>query len=296
MIENINKIIMKALNCMPEDISSVEMLSKGMTNHSYRFLSKGQWYIIRIPGEGTERLINRKQEADVYTAIKDTGLCDSPIYFDGTTGVKISRHLEGVRTCDPFCDEDVEKCVDLLRKLHDCRLKVSHRFDIFERILYYEMLAAGREASQEYEETKKHIFELRPFLDSISKEECLAHIDPVSDNFLFYRNLNGDECIQLIDWEYAGMQDPDIDIAMFAIYAFYDRARIDWLIDLYYYGKCSSRVRAKMYLYIAACGLLWSNWCEYKKLQGIDFGEYASRQYEYAVQYVEYAEDEMNSE
>ena len=134
MTGNIYNIIMRSLNCMPEDISSIEMLSKGMTNHSYRFLSKGQWYIIRIPGEGTERLINRKQEADVYTAIKDTGLCDSPIYFDGTTGVKISKHLEGVRTCDPFCDEDVEKCVDLLRKLHDCRLKVSHRFDIFERI------------------------------------------------------------------------------------------------------------------------------------------------------------------
>ena len=30
------------------------------------------------------------------------------------------------------------------------------------------------------------------------------------------------------------------------------------------------------------CGLLWSNWCEYKRGLGVDFGEYSLRQYRYA--------------
>ena len=67
----------------------------------------------------------------------------------------------------------------------------------------------------------------------------------------------------LIDWEYAGMQDIHVDVAMFAIYAMYDRERIDWLIDRYFEGACPEKVRTKIYCYIAVCGLLWSNWCEY---------------------------------
>lgn len=30
------------------------------------------------------------------------------------------------------------------------------------------------------------------------------------------------------------------------------------------------------------CGLLWSNWCEYKGQLGVEFGEYSLRQYRYA--------------
>ena len=36
---------------------------------------------------------------------------------------------------------------------------------------------------------------------------------------------------------------------------------------------------------MAVAGLLWSNWCEYKSALGVDFGEYALRQYDYAKDY-----------
>ena len=97
------------------------------------------------------------------------------------------------------------------------------------------------------------------------------------DNFL----LTGDD-IRLIDWEYAGEQDPHVDIAMFAIYALYDRAQIDALIDAYFPEGCPGETRLKIYCYVAACGLLWSNWCEYKRQLGVEFGEYSLRQYGYA--------------
>ena len=97
------------------------------------------------------------------------------------------------------------------------------------------------------------------------------------DNFL----LTGDD-IRLIDWEYAGEQDPHVDIAMFAIYALYDRTQIDALIDAYFPEGCPGETRLKIYCYVAACGLLWSNWCEYKRQLGVEFGEYSLRQYRYA--------------
>ena len=81
------------------------------------------------------------------------------------------------------------------------------------------------------------------------------------------------------------MQDPHLDLAMFSIYSFYDRAQVDNLIDLYFEGHCTEAIRLKIYCYVAACGLLWSNWCEYKRHLGVEFGEYSLRQYRYAKEF-----------
>ena len=101
---------------------------------------------------------------------------------------------------------------------------------------------------------------------------------------------DGKEELQLIDWEYAAMQDPHVDIAMFCIYSMYrEKKYIDQLIDIYFQKKCSFTDRVKIYCYIAMCGLLWSNWCEYKRQLGVEFGEYSLMQYRYAKEYYKYA-------
>ena len=78
------------------------------------------------------------------------------------------------------------------------------------------------------------------------------------------------------------MQDPHVDLAMFSIYSFYSKSQVDDLIEIYFLGKCPDMTRIKIYCYVAACGLLWSNWCEFKRSLGVDFGEYSLRQYRYA--------------
>ena len=98
--------------------------------------------------------------------------------------------------------------------------------------------------------------------------------------------------IRLIDWEYAGMQDPHVDIAMFCIYALYNKQQVDRLINIYFENKCDKETRLKIYCYIAACGLLWSNWCEYKRSLGVEFGEYSLRQYRFAKDYYKYFMEE----
>ena len=126
---------------------------------------------------------------------------------------------------------------------------------------------------------------LRPFIGQWAKEKVLTHIDAVPDNFLLFKNEEGEEEIRLIDWEYAAMQDPHVDIAMFCIYSMYDREQIDGLMGQYFTEGCPDGIRIKIYCYIAVCGLLWSNWCEYKRNLGVEFGEYSLRQYRYAKDY-----------
>lgn len=284
-------VIAGALACDPREITDISILKKGMTNRSFLFHARGAKYIMRIPGEGTDQLIDRSREAAVFRAIEGLGLCDAPVYINPENGYKITKFLDKVRECDPDNVEDLKRCMALLRSFHGMDLKVEHTFDIFGQIEFYEKLWNGApSAFRDYRQTKKNIFSLRSWIERQPVQRCLTHIDAVPDNFLFYR-LAGEteERLQLTDWEYAGMQDPHVDIAMFCIYSMYDKPRIDRLIDIYFDGNCTPAIRAKIYCYVAACGLLWSNWCEYKRMLGVEFGEYSLYQYRYGKDYYRYA-------
>lgn len=283
-------IIKDVFDCDEKDIVDINVLKKGMTNRSFVFSIKGSKYIMRIPGEGTDKLIKRKEEAEVYKTIAKSGLCDDPIYFNSLNGYKITKYLDDVRVCNKDSINDLQRCMSILRKFHNMKLHVEHSFDLYEKIDFYESLW-GEDLSifLDYNETKENVLSLRSFVDSIKKDYCLTHIDAVPDNFLFYRSNMGKEEIQLTDWEYSGMQDPHVDIAMFAIYSIFDKDRCDQLIDIYFENKCDDITRAKIYVYIATCGLLWSNWCEYKRKFGVEFGEYSYRQYRYAKDFYKYA-------
>ena len=283
------KIAAGALDCDDTDIVNITILKKGMTNRSFLFSCKGKKYIMRIPGEGTSMLINRREEASVYEKIAGKGICDNIVYLNPENGYKITEFLENSRCCDPINRDDVKKCMDKLRSFHHEKLEVEHEFDIFSKIDFYEELWDGTPSGyRDYERTKAHVLSLKPYIEKNVGEKIICHMDSVPDNFLFVKK-DGSEELRLIDWEYAAMQDPHVDIAMFCIYALYEREQIDDVIDMYFEGNCPNNTRIKIYCYIAACGLLWSNWCEYKRNMGVEFGEYSLRQYRYAKEYYKIA-------
>lgn len=286
-------IIAEVLDVDTDEIVDISVLKKGMTNRSFRFSCNDKKYIMRIPGEGTDQLINRQQETKVYEVLAGKGICDEPVYINPQNGYKITTFLEEVRVCDPMNIEDLKKCMSCLRSFHNRKLQVDHEFNIFQEIELYESLWEGRPSVyRDYEKTKEQVLALKPYIDTHREENVLTHIDAVPDNFLFYDSGKGEE-LQLTDWEYAGMQDPHVDIAMFSIYSLYNKEQIDQLISIYFEGKCTDETRVKIYCYISVCGLLWSNWCEYKSTLGVEFGEYSLRQYRYAKEYYRIAIEEM---
>ena len=285
--------ISKIFGCKENDINDIAVLKKGMTNRSFMFRVNGSKYIMRIPGEGTDKLISREQENEVYKAIKGFGFCDDPVYINPVNGYKITKYLEGVRACNVNDENDLKRCMQKLRSFHDADIKVDHCFDIFKQIEFYETLWNGAvSAFKDYYDTKNKILSLREVIDNLPKQRCLTHIDAIPDNFLFYYPAGSkEEQLQLTDWEYSGMQDPHVDIAMFCIYALFDKQKCDHLIDLYFNGGCDITTRCKIYCYIAICGLLWSNWCEYKRRLGVEFGDYNIRQYRYAKDFYKHAKE-----
>ena len=290
------QVICEALGAQQDEVTNITVLKKGMTNRSFLFSCKDKKYIMRIPGEGTDQLINRRQEAAVYQTIAGRRICDEIAYINPENGYKITEYLEGARVCDAEKEEDLQKCMKKLREFHGQKLRVDHSFDLFGQMEYYESLWEGTpSAYKDYEKTKAHVLQLKDYIEANAGERVLTHIDAVPDNFLFVEE-NGKEEIRLIDWEYAGMQDPHVDIAMFCIYSLYKKEQVDHLIDLYFEGNCDDRTRIKIYCYIAVCGLLWSNWCEYKRKLGVEFGEYSLRQYRYAKDYYKIVQQELGEE
>lgn len=273
-----------------DEIKDITALKKGMTNHSFIFNCKGKKYIMRIPGEGTEQLIKRNEEAAVYQVLADKGICDNIIYFNSSNGYKITEFLEGARVCNPLNIQDLKLCMEKLREFHEQSYKVEHEFNVFGQIDFYESLWNDNPSVyRDYYKTKEKVFSLRSYINKHGSERVLTHIDAIPDNFLFVGNK-----VYLIDWEYAGMQDPHMDIAMFSIYSLYKKEQVDQLIEIYFKGECSNEIRVKIYCYISVCGLLWSNWCEYKRCMGVEFGEYSLRQYRYAKDYYEIVKQELD--
>lgn len=209
MVSDVPQIIESCGFCRAEKVKSLRAMKSGMTNRSYSFCMDDKRYIIRIPGEGTDRLINRKQEHAVYNAISSLGISEDVYYFDPKTGIKIAAYLTDAHVCDSSNWEEVERCLSALKRFHAQKLHVSHSFDLWERLAFYESLWNGAPSVYaDYDKTKQTVLSLKSYIDAQPKSIQLCHIDAVPDNFLFVTGKDGSEEIKLTDWEYAGMQGP----------------------------------------------------------------------------------------
>ncbi len=264
-------------------IHNIQCLKAGMTNQSFLFEIQAKHYICRIPGPGTERLINRSEEADCYRAVAPLRLTEHIRYFDGKTGYKIADYYEGARNADAKNPQDMAACMALLRRLHGSGLSVEHTFDLRERIAFYEGLCQNQEIIlfEDYREIRRRMDHLLSQTERLGRAKCLSHIDPVADNFLFLP----DGSLRLIDWEYAAMHDPLIDVSMCSIYSYYNEEETDRLAELYLERRPTDEERFCIYAYAALGGFLWCLWAVYKSLEGQEYGDYTIVMYHYARQY-----------
>ncbi len=288
-----NKKVIEVINSFfkvtNEEIKNFKPLKLGMTNNSFRFKIKEIEYICRIPGEGTDKLIDRNAEFLNYEAIKDYALSDVVLYFDAISGIKISIYEINSKVIDKENKMDVNNCLNLMRKLHNLNIKVPHNFIFRDKINFYEDLCLKNNAIlfQDYNDIKINVVNLLNQLDLFELPKTFAHIDAVCDNFLKLENND----LKLIDWEYAGMCDPIVDIAMFGIYAEYNQQQMDELLQSYLKRTPSGLEQFRFYGYIALSGFLWSLWAQYKISLQVDFGEYCIKMYQYFKKYYNKSND-----
>ena len=253
----------------------------GLTNRTYKVtLCDGRLYVVRLPGEGTEELINRTDEK-VSTMLACKLGIDAPLLLFNKRGEKVTQYIEGAVTMSPKTiqqDCNLVKAAQLLRKLHTCCESTNVPFDIFSMAASYEKIVANHQVLlyDDYDVTKAAVLSIKRELDQYPIQLVPCHNDPLCENWI----LDSNGRMYLIDWEYAGMNDGMWDLADVSIEAALS-AQQDEILLKAYLGRIPSQEEYKRFLanklYL---DYLWTLWGKARvPFDGEPMEDYAAERY-----------------
>ena len=234
----------------------------GMTNHSYKITrNDGQEYLVRIPGEGTEEMIDRSDERKSTELACSLGI-DSELLYFGDDGRKVMRFIEDPQpmTEELMCrSENIKQAADIFRKLHTCGVDTGVKFEVFEMADLYEKIIrdGGVAFYDDYAEVKQTVMDIKASVDAngpIPRVPC--HNDSLIGNWVLDKNGK----LFLIEWEYSGMNEAMWDLSCLSIEIGYDEAQDAELLLDYYQREPSLDekkyfIAAKLYV-----DYLWTLW------------------------------------
>lgn len=264
--------ICSLLDCQRSDISNVRPLKEGLTNLSFRFDCKGESFVYRHPGCGSEEVVNRASETFALEVARDLGLDTTYLHEDPVSGWKISRFIEG---CEPFDygnEEHVRKALEIGRRLHSCGAQSPWAFDFYEEALRLtarlkemdyplpgDFAALGQLASRAQELLVQH-----------RDEPVLCHNDFFGPNFL----VKGDD-MWLIDWEYAAMGDWACDLGNFiAQGSGFSVEKAMGVLEHYFMRPPSVSEQVRCLAATAVVGYYWYVWAIFKEAKGNPVGDW----------------------
>ncbi len=207
----------------------------GMTNHSYHVLmDNGENLAVRLPGDGTEKLICRPDEK-VSTELACSLDIDSDLLYFGEDGTKVSKYIEDAVTMSPESmrkKENILQAAGILKALHTCGADTKVPFEVFDMAANYEKIVMGNKVPlyMDYPNIKSKVMEIKDSIDrltGVKKVPC--HNDPLCENWVM-----GKDGLYLIDWEYAGMNDGMWDLADVSIEASYNEVQDRALLNAYF--------------------------------------------------------------
>lgn len=285
-IENVDSAILdnicRVLDCSRGDVEGIVPIKEGLTNLSFRFVVRGESYVYRHPGVGTDEIINRASEAFSQAVAKKLGIDDTFIHEDPAEGWKISRFIDGCVPFDYHNEDHVRHAMELGRRLHDSGEKSEWSFDVYrDAVAIVELL--GRKSYPSFpdrEELGRNAGVLDAFVRADRVEPCLCHNDFYSPNFL----VRGEE-MYLIDWEYSAMSDYASDLGTFICCSDYSVDEARHVIELYF-GRTPTDAEMRHCLaYVALAAYYWFVWALYKESTGDPVGEWLYLWYRTAKAY-----------
>lgn len=227
----ISKLLADVLNV--NSYKSIERMG-GLTNHTYRVtLENGGEYVVRIPGEGTEQMIDRNNEMISTKLACELGVDAKMLYF-GEDGSKITEYIPNAVTmsCDTLREEErIYQVADVFKKMHSCGVDTGVPFEVFDMAAEYESIISEMNVAmfEDYAENKTKVMQIKSQIDkAVNAPKVPCHNDPLCENWVI-----GNGRMYLIDWEYAGMNDGMWDLADVSIEAGFDENQDITLLTAY---------------------------------------------------------------
>lgn len=267
IISNIKSVF----RCSDEDVVDFRCINEGLTNTSFIFRIKGEDYIYRHPGDGTDKIINRRNERTSLEHAKALGIDPTYIYMDVAEGWKVSRYVPAFREPEYSSFEDSRKVIETMRRLHTSGVSLDYGLRPWEDACAIERLLKEKDPDcfVSYEGLKDRIGALyaRTVDDGVSK--CFCHGDTYRHNWMFEPDGN----VILIDWEYAGFSDPGIDVGYYIVDAMYDFETAKAFIREYLQDTWTPQRESHFICYVAIIAYYWFVWALYRESCGADIGE-----------------------
>ncbi len=201
-----------------EAITEITYMPGGLTNRNFRIVIGGKKFAFRLAGAGTAEYLNRPGEKQAVGALKDLNICPEFYYYDVSTGSNVARFVEGdtMSRKDFQTRKDVlEKAAIILKKYHDSGIIFEGRFDPVAEINSYQDYLKKNHWTKFYDgmdELNQKFNEVQDAFKKNPPKLICSHNDVLSENFIY----DGKK-MELIDWEYCGMNIYNFDVAAIII-------------------------------------------------------------------------------
>lgn len=229
----------------------------GLTNRVYRLGD----VCLRIPGDGTAAYIDRAAEAAMARLAADAGVSPRLLHADAASGLMATQFIDAATTMTPAAFRAFPgapaRAALALRRLHASGVTFPVTFDLFTMIDSYLALLAPKSVALPagYHAVLAETAAIRAALTAAPAPLVPCHCDPLCENF-----LDTGTRMWIVDWEYAGMNDPMWDLGDLSVEAGFDAAQDATLLHAYFNGPAHPRDHGRMVIYKAMCDLLWTLW------------------------------------
>ena len=225
--------IKKVFGVKEKDIVIDEITTAGLTNYSYVFniSNNNKKYLMRVPGNGTNNLINRQLEAQVLKEMGKYDIAEKIIYIDENIGYKISEFIEDGRIINTESEDDLRFAMAKLKELHNISIDIKDSKNLFDWVEMYETAIKKDELHFPFDDhdiIKQKIDKLCDDISHMCRKQKFCHGDANPSNMLITKGT-----IKFIDFEYVNIFDQAFEIAMFALNAGYKYDKIFTLVDYY---------------------------------------------------------------
>jgi thiamine kinase-like enzyme len=254
--------ISKALAAIPglatgED-ATIERIG-GLTNRNYKISLGPERYVLRLAGAGTSDYIDRAAEAHNARVAAAAGVNAEVLHFEVEGGTMLARYIDSLTMSEAAFKDlgRVERASRAFRRMHRFTEPFAGRFDVFAQIDEYLALLHRNNARipDGYEALQKEADAARQVLGERPAALAPCHNDPLAENF-----LDAADRMYLVDWEYAGMNDPMWDLGDLSVEAAFGPEQDEALLRAYFDGAPPADQRGRMVLAKGLCDLVWTLW------------------------------------
>lgn len=259
---NIEEYIVARVNALlhNQDAKIVKRLEGGMSNYTYVVETGGKKYTYRVPGKFAEKFVNRVDEWNNIQEIDKLDLNNKTNYVEIPSGEKLAEYVEGTIMSETDIVSYNAMSVAALKKLHSSDLKLKD-YNAFGRLDDDERYCRemGFSHPERYLTLRRKLDEMRKAYAQVQLVPC--HCDYQPTNLV----INGDKLF-VLDWEFAGMNDPFYDIAC------YGNAGLDKALSLlasYVGHEPTNDELRRLFFHRAFQCLQWYNVAIFKDLVGL---------------------------